>query len=170
MAKQIAITKGAVDLTVTVAGFDPIVVPFGRLTADIKHQAMVHGLAQKLGDAAAMSRNPANGAAATNADKYKAIKQVADNVIGGRWNLQAGGVPNHAVTPERVAVLGRMFKLSPDQVTAWAKGRTEAQLSAAFTSPKFALELAKYRAENATAATDDVFEGLVADESKVKAK
>lgn len=166
MAKAIAITKGLVDVTVTVQGFDPLVVPYNRLSAEIQRSAMVHGLAQKLGDAAAMSRNPANGQPATNADKYKAIKAVYDNIMAGRWNLTAGGVANHALTAERVTVLGKMFKLTDEQVTQWAKGRTEAQLAAAFTSAKFQLEMAKHRAATAATASDDVFEGLTVEAKK----
>ena len=160
MAKAITIQKGVNDINVNVTGFPTISIVYSKLAQDIQRQAMIHGLAQKLGDAAAKKRDEITGKPAPLSEKYDAIKAVMDNLLAGRWNMAAGGVSNHAITPERITVLARMFGKSEADITVWCKNRTEAQLAAAFTSPKFVLELATYRAERSTDDSDDVFEGL----------
>jgi len=60
------------------------------LTPDIATQATMHGLKQKLVDAAAISRNPDTGRSATIDDKYNAVREVYDRLISGQWNKGRG--------------------------------------------------------------------------------
>lgn len=159
MAKAITTQKGINGLTVTVTGYPAMYLEYSALGADIRHQAMVHGLTQKLGDAAAKTRDGVTGKSAPLDVKYNAIKAVFDNIIAGNWNLASGGVPAHALTPERVTVLAGMFAKTEADIMVWAKSRTDAQLATAFTSPKFALALAEHRAKTRTT-DEDAFSGL----------
>lgn len=46
----------------------------GKLTNDIRHEAIMHGLKQKIGDAAAIGRNPGDRALRNPADKRAAMR------------------------------------------------------------------------------------------------
>lgn len=61
------------------------------LSADIVEQATMHGLKQKLVDAAAISRNPDTGRSATVADKYNAVREIYDRLLSGQWNKVRDG-------------------------------------------------------------------------------
>lgn len=56
------------------------------INRDIAAQALLHGLKQKLVDAAAISRNPDTGQSATIDDKYNAVREVYDRLLSGQWN------------------------------------------------------------------------------------
>lgn len=56
------------------------------LSREIVEQATMHGLKQKLVDAAAISRNPDTGRSATVGDKYAAVREVYDRLLSGEWN------------------------------------------------------------------------------------
>jgi hypothetical protein len=62
-----------------------------QLTVELAQTAMMHGLKQKLVDAAAISRNPDTGRTASVDDKYNAVKEVFDRLIAGQWNKQRDG-------------------------------------------------------------------------------
>jgi len=75
------------------AGYDDLIVD--QLHGDIKAHAMVHGLVQRLSDAAALSRNPETGQPATPADKLAAVKARIAHYNSGtdQWAMKraAGG-------------------------------------------------------------------------------
>lgn len=61
------------------------------LSAQILGQCAMHGLKQKLCDAAAISRNPDTGRSATVSDKFNAVREVYDRLIAGQWNKTREG-------------------------------------------------------------------------------
>lgn len=61
-----------------------------ELTPELIEQAIIHGLKQKLVDAAAISRNPDTGRSATVDDKYNAVREVYDRLLSGQWNKSRG--------------------------------------------------------------------------------
>lgn len=75
-------------LTLTFGNGQEIIVNANELRQDIRDMAMMAGLKAKLIDAAAMSRNPENGASASIDDKYNAVRRVADRLmsVDGQWN------------------------------------------------------------------------------------
>jgi len=70
------------------AGFT---VHMSDLTPEIATQCLMHGLKQKLCDAAAISRNPDTGRSATVGDKYNAVREVYDRLLAGQWNKTREG-------------------------------------------------------------------------------
>ena len=70
---------------------ETISVALSNLTSDIQRQCAMHGLKQKLVDAAAISRNPDTGRSATPADKFNAVLEVANRLLSGQWNKVRDG-------------------------------------------------------------------------------
>lgn len=75
-------------LTINFSNGKVIEVDVSKLSPEIQKQAMLHGLKQKLVDAAAIARNTDTGQSATITEKYEAVKEVADRVTGAdaTWN------------------------------------------------------------------------------------
>jgi hypothetical protein len=89
MARKNAVVSATVSddlnvLTITVEGFDPIAVDRRNLDPEIRARAEIHGLGQKIGDAAALGKD------ATPKDKYEAMRSVADRLLEGDWNKRNG--------------------------------------------------------------------------------
>lgn len=79
-------TTGDKSLTIGFSNGKQLFVQLGELNSSIIEQATLHGLKQKLVDAAAISRNPDTGRSATIDDKYAAVREVYDRLLAGNWN------------------------------------------------------------------------------------
>lgn len=78
-----AISNGA--LSFSVVGVDaPIVVDTKNLSADIVETAMLHGLKQKISDAAALEKG------ATAEEKHAEMLAVANRLMDGEWSKRSG--------------------------------------------------------------------------------
>ena len=73
-----------------------LAITASQLTNHVMEYAIFHGLKQKLVDAAAISRNPETGRAASVEDKYQAVKTVYDRLLAGAWNATREGVERRA--------------------------------------------------------------------------
>lgn len=91
--KTPAISAEINGLTLTIASADGerIHLDANSLTREIFEAATMHGLKQKLVDAAAISRNPETGRSATTADKMAAIREVYERLLAGEWNKRREG-------------------------------------------------------------------------------
>lgn len=78
-------------LTITFAHGKSITVEAMELSEDIRMTALMHGLKQKLADAAAISRNTDTGKSASVEDKYRAVEAVAMRIRAGEWNAKREG-------------------------------------------------------------------------------
>lgn len=76
----------ALTVTLTFGNGKTLAIDATTLAGDIQAMATLHGLKQKLVDAAAISRNPDTGRSATIDDKYNAVKEVYDRLLAGQWN------------------------------------------------------------------------------------
>jgi len=107
---------------------DAITVRVYDLSAEIQNMATLHGLKQKIGDAAAISRNPDTGRSASLADKRAAMAEVLDRLLAGEWNKRREGEPTGgyllralmALKPDqdRDALIERLSKLSEKEKAA----------------------------------------------------
>lgn len=61
------------------------------LTPEILRYAVLHGLKQKLVDAAAISRNPDTGRSASVDDKIAAVNEIFARLVAGEWNKRREG-------------------------------------------------------------------------------
>ncbi len=74
---------------------DSISVFLSELSPAMIDQAALHGLKQKICDAAAIGRDPETGQSATIARKFAASREVFERITGGLWNKQAAGGGNN---------------------------------------------------------------------------
>lgn len=82
-------------LTLTFSDGRAIELDATRLVPDMQMAAMLHGLKQKLVDAAAIARDTETGRSATLTDKFEAVKEIFDRITGDEpsWNkVREGGV------------------------------------------------------------------------------
>lgn len=134
-------------------------VRLGDLTDEIKHALMLHGLKQKVADAAAIPRDTETGRSATDADKIKAMRAVADRIIAGEWAARAGeggGAPRSLLQ----RALERLYpQRTREEIAEFLAGMDKKQQSALRMSPKVAPIIAGLRDEAARGA-----KGVDADE------
>ena len=147
------------QLKLTFANGQELVIAAGDLTQDIRLAATMHGLKQKLVDAAAISRNPETGRAASVQDKFKAVLVVYDRLLAGQWNAtregggQSGGLLFKA--------LCRMYAgKTPEQIMEYLAGKTDAEKTALRKNPKVAAIIEEIRAETGKSANIDTDELL----------
>lgn len=122
VAKNTPALKATVDgstLTIEFSHGQVLTVTASDYSEAIQQQAMMHGLKQKLSDAAAISRDPATGRSATVEDKYQAVLAVAERLREGSWNLErTGGGGNTGLLLQALnAVYGE--RLSSEQIKGW---------------------------------------------------
>ena len=109
--------------------------------------ATMHGLKQKLVDAAAIGRNPDTGRSATIADKYNAVRAVYDRLLAGMWNAPRGegGTGSGGLL---FRALVRMYPgKSPEALREYLSGKTPAEQAALRKNPRVAAIIEEIRAE-----------------------
>lgn len=123
-----------------------------NLTDDILVQATLHGLKQKLVDAAAIARNTETGASATVQDKKEAVLAVLNRLIAGEWNKTREGGDGAAKGSLLLLALGRMNPAG--DMTALGervKAMSDEQRAALSKNPKVLIHIQAIQAERAAA-------------------
>lgn len=147
-------------LTLNFANGKEIVITTNSLQNGLLYMAAIHGLKQKLVDAAAISRNPETGRAATVEDKYQAVEAVYNRLLSGQWNAtregggNAGGLLAQALT--------RMYagRKTAEDIKAFLAEKTDAEKTALRKNPRVAAIIEEIRAEQGKAANIDTDELL----------
>ena len=120
------------------------------LSPQIRLDATLHGLKQKLVDAAAISRNPDTGASATVADKLDAVREVYDRITSpdGTWNkIRTGEGAN--VGGLLLRALMELKGLDKATVTTFLEGKTKEQIAALKAMAPVAAIIARMQSEKA---------------------
>ena len=118
------------------------------LSPELLEQAALHGLKQKLVDAAAISRNPDTGRAASIDDKYEAVRTVFDRLLSGSWNaVREGG--SGASGGLLFRALCRMYegRKTAEDIKEFLEGKSDAEKAALRKNPKIAAIIDTLRAE-----------------------
>ena len=147
-------------LTLTFANGETITMRGDALNSDVQQYAMMHGLKQKLVDAAAISRNPETGRAASVEDKFQAVKTVYDRLLGGSWNaIREGGGATGGLL---LQALCRMYagRKTADELKAFLADKSDAEKTALRKNPRVAQIIEDIRAETGKAASIDTDELL----------
>lgn len=131
-----------------------------QLTNCIMEYAVWHGLKQKLADAAAISRNPETGRAASVEDKFQAVKTVYDRLLSGQWNATREGGGNAGGL--LLQALARMYagRKTTEELKAFLADKTDAEKTALRKNPRVAGIIEDIRAEQGKAASIDT-DGLL---------
>lgn len=133
------------------------------LTTEIKEYAIMHGLKQKLVDAAAISRNPDTGRPASASDKYEAVKAVYDRLLAGAWNASRGDGQGTGGLLYRALVQMYEGKRSPEWIREFLEGKTKAEQAALWANPKVAAVIDELRAAKADDVDTDAMLGELDD-------
>ena len=137
------------------------------LNPEIQRMAMLHGLKQKLVDAAAISRDTATGRAATIVTKFDAVREIFDRITGENpsWNKpRAGGTGGQGGLLARA--IARFKNVEVSAAKAYLDRLTDAQKQALRVDPRIATIINELRMESAKPAgidTDALLGGLDGD-------
>jgi hypothetical protein len=139
-------------LTLTFINGKEIVVDANSLNADIRNMAILHGLKQKLVDAAAISRNLDTGMSASVDDKYNAVKKIADRLTSpdGKWNegrsASSEDKPTAGVNNILVRALMKMKEADESYIRGWLGEKTKEQRAALRRNPRVVQIMAELQA------------------------
>jgi hypothetical protein len=136
-------------LQITVIGAGIVDFNAESASADNRAAAERHGWTQRLCDRAAMARDKTTGKPATAADKYNAIRELAEYYMSGdvAWKMSGGGGGDGGL------LLTALCRLKADktvaQVSAFLESRTKEQLVAVRARRDVIEEMNKVRLERA---------------------
>lgn len=133
------------------------VVDLGRA---IYQQAALHGLKQKLVDAAAMSRNPETGREASVEDKYLAVFAVYERLLAGQWNAprgEGGGASGGLLFRALCAIYPDK---TPDALREFLGKKTDKEKAALRKNPRVAAAIEELRSKDAPNGGDDLLAEL----------
>lgn len=129
-----------------------MLVAVSDLAPGIVRHAVLHGLKQKLVDAAAISRNPDTGRSATAQDKYEAVREVFDRITDSEnpaWNKRAGDGSGASTGGLLFRALCRLSpKKTPEQVRAFLDGASKEEQASMRKNPAVAAMIDRIRAES----------------------
>jgi len=165
------------DIEATVADDGALILEFRHgetlrlhpetLNPEIQRAALLHGLKQKLVDAAAISRDTTTGRAATIVTKFDAVKEIFDRITGAggetpSWNKpRAGGAGGQGGLLARA--IARYKGVEVAAAKAYLDRLTDAQKQALRVDPRIATIINELRMESAKPAgidTDALLGGL----------
>jgi hypothetical protein len=91
MKKRIEMDRHAVVFEFD--GLDPIRVAMTDFPQAVLDRAMLHGFAQKIGDAAAIPMRHPDGTVVRVTERMRrdAVSAMVDQLLGGEWNVAGGG-------------------------------------------------------------------------------
>lgn len=145
-----------VALVLTFGNGRDLTVEVDQLNEAIRAEATVHGLKQKLHDAAAISRNPLTGKSASFDDKYEAALAVYNRITSpdGTWNAIREGTGVTGGLLARALVVYYAGKLTIDEVRAKLADYTDEQKAALRDNKKIAAIIAELKAEKVDPSID----------------
>lgn len=126
-------------MTFTVAGVpgEHICVDISALPPAILAAAIVHGIRQKVSDAAAIPRDTKTGLSAEPSEKFDAMSEVAESLAGGEWNRRAtgGGGEGSLLVRAMMEVTGKSREECREFVTAQTPAAQNAMRASAALKP-----------------------------------
>lgn len=153
----LSITYNSLTKIMTMAWSDGVRVGLdvSKLSDDVLEQARIHGLRQKLGDAAAMSRNPETGQSATIADKRNRVDAVAQYLRDGHWTAPTRATPE---TSNRAILVDALCRLNTSadraKIADAIAAKTPAEIAAMSAVPRVASVIAAIRAERSAVSAE----------------
>lgn len=125
----------AIGVEFDVIGHEPFTLLLAQLGEGLLFEAACHGIKQKVGDAAAIARNPETGKAANPTDKHNAMLEVRNRLVGDQqWNANRTSDGTGGTRSLLALALERLMGKSPETIDK-------------FLADKSAKEQAKMRAD-----------------------
>lgn len=142
---------------------ESVTVMAANMPENIRAYAALHGLKQKLIDAAAISRDPETGKSATPDDKWAALMAVLSRISGGAWNAargEGGGSGNGLL----FRALSRLYPTkTANQLREFLDGKSAKEQAALRANPKIAAIIEEIKAEMEKAAPDTDTDSMLAE-------
>lgn len=137
-------------LTLAFSNGRTITIGASELSPTLVTQAIMHGLKQKLVDAAAISRDTDTGRAATIDTKYNAVREVYERLLAGEWNKVRSG-EGVATGGLLLRALLRMYdgRKTKEELLAFIATKTDQEKAALRGAPKIAGIIAAIKDEDA---------------------
>lgn len=170
-AKSNSVVSTKVDgekLIFLVKGTGEAILDLTLLSESNRWRAVLHGLTQKVCDAAALSRDTTTGKSASPADKLAAMVKVVEHLNSGteEWNLkrEGGGGPS-VETTLLVKALVELYPAKPEaDIAKWLKARKPEERAALMGQANIKGIVDRLRAEAGKAVdTEELLSGLMDD-------
>ena len=156
-----AVDNGVIHFNVRDAG--SVALDIGSLSDAVRHRAMVHGMIQRISDAAAIARNPLTGLAASPQDKLAAMSRLVDHYMTGtdEWRMTgAGGGRRTNVDLLLAALTEYKPEKSPDELAAYVAKLEKKQVSQLLASDQLREIVARLRGEEDAGDATEMLAGL----------
>ena len=147
---------------IAVDGAGQIDINVADLSADVASRALIHGLIQKISDAAAIKKDELTGNPTTDAaTKFAAMQAVANRLLDGDWSARSGdgsgpvsGVIYLAFERWALAKAAKAKKaMTPAEVRAIYDGKDRSGQLALRNVPEIATIIEEIKAERGAAKT-----------------
>lgn len=152
-----AITTGTLDgnLIINFAHGKTLAITVAELSPEIREAALLHGLKQKLIDAAAISCNPETGKPASVEDKYNAVLEVHSRLVAGSWNKTRESGGGGASGGLLFRALCELYPRKTSQdIREFLSTKTDKEKAALRANDKVAAIVARIRAESSKSEID----------------
>ena len=163
--KRIPVISADVQGTKLILDFsngEQLIVNAAGLSDQIRSDAIMHGLKQKLVDAAAIARNPDTGKSATIADKFNAVKDIFDRITSenGTWNKVRGDGSGNGSSGLLVRALMQLNSNTRVEIETWLEPKTKEQKAALRINPKVAAIITAIQSANSAIDSDELLDDL----------
>lgn len=143
-------------LTLEFANGNTLEMDTRNLAPSVISHALAHGLKQKLVDAAAISRDPANGRAADINVKYHSVNEVFQRLMTGDWNKRREGSGNTGGLLFRALCAMYEGRKTPEQIKEFLGAKSDKEKAALRKNPKVAQLIEDLRAADAKDGGEEV--------------
>lgn len=149
--KTIEATIAGQTLLLEFSNGESISINSSTLSESVFHAATMHGLKQKLVDAAAISRNPDTGRSATVDDKYNAVREVYERLLAGQWNKTRGDGTGTGAGGLLFRALCELYAdKTPDAIRTFLDKKDGKEKAALRAMPKIAAIIDRIRGEKSS--------------------
>ena len=115
----------ACSVSFTFEGLEPLTLNTAEIKPDVATHAMLHGLSQKIGDAAAISKSEENNYTVTEAMRRDACAAMIVQLRAGDWNAKGRAAPKQ---DKSILAIAAKRGCTYDEALVWFNERMMAEL------------------------------------------
>lgn len=145
-----------------VLGVGALFLNMDNVSQDVANRAAIHGMIQRISDAAAIPRNTETGQSATPEEKYEAMRKLVEHYESGttEWSRKpaAGEGSKGGLLFKALCIMSP--SKSPDEIRDWMASKTKAQLAVIRTSAKVAAVIDSIRPKDESIDVDAMMDEL----------